>query len=358
MNIHITGSLRPFSHLPGSSCIIPMSGWILTAFPCLLLFKHIVSKESIEVKLSLKGPVESFTLQQDLEKGSVAIFGCAVQGYYRLKASQQGNGLVLNVERTPKEGVVLIHGEKTYQLHAPLEIILSANQEAHWHKKEEKLSLGVHKSQDWMMMRKRASLAEILPHWMRLGQMIPYQEGSKPKSAVVELLDQCLQMRIDKRTSALQSSLKSLFSVGFSSMLVPRLQDDEYQGIVPDCDESTDEGRLNLLLVGSRLIRSMFFFESHGIYQLLPCLLPDFHSGRVNNITTSSGDKISFAWSKHKLREVMVTAASEAILFHFPNDIKRFRLKFHPSDKGAVLDAGAKLLTQRGSCIFLDRFEK
>jgi hypothetical protein len=66
MNLTIAEKFCPFSHTPGSSCLIPGTWWSVQAFPTRLCFSH--RDQRIEISLELTGPVELFTLEQDLEK--------------------------------------------------------------------------------------------------------------------------------------------------------------------------------------------------------------------------------------------------------------------------------------------------
>jgi len=75
MKIKIAERLRPFSHTPGASCLIPGTCFAVTAFPTLLRI------DQHEIKLKLTGPVSNFTLQQDLEKNCVFVFGKAKEGH-------------------------------------------------------------------------------------------------------------------------------------------------------------------------------------------------------------------------------------------------------------------------------------
>src|SRR2546422_6747869 len=50
--------LRPFSHLPGASCVIPWSSYKVQAFPALLIFENLNTFEKHEYPLDWKGPVK------------------------------------------------------------------------------------------------------------------------------------------------------------------------------------------------------------------------------------------------------------------------------------------------------------
>ncbi len=110
--IKIARKLRPFSHRSGAKCLIPGTETIVEAYPNLLRVG------SIETALNI---VSGFTLQQDLERNCVWVFG----KNFRMK----------------------IKGPHFQNI--------------------EKLSLGSHKSQNW---DKVVTLADILPVIFDLGQ--------------------------------------------------------------------------------------------------------------------------------------------------------------------------------------------
>jgi hypothetical protein len=112
MQIKAALRLHPFSHLPGSSCLLPGSFWKLTTFPTLLVFENLYVQKRFEVKLHLEGPVRDFTLEQDLERGEIHLFGHSVQGYFRLRISRSEKGLDLLFEKTPEEGLAYAFKEK------------------------------------------------------------------------------------------------------------------------------------------------------------------------------------------------------------------------------------------------------
>ena len=115
-------------------------------------------------------------MQQDLEKGEVVITGKTVEGYKR-HAIQRGT-IPPHIER---------------------------------------LSLGSHKWLDWEMVKRRGDLCDILPVWFRLGQMVP-RDGKMNFPSDFDKLD-------------VVPFLEMVFHAYFSGILVPRLFDEDHQGI-------------------------------------------------------------------------------------------------------------------------------
>lgn len=113
--ITVKTKLRPFSHLSGAKCLLPGTDTVVVAFP------NVLRVGSKEIPLNISS---EFTLQQDLERNCVWVFG----KNFRMKL----------------DGVS--------------------------HEKIERLSLGSHKSQDWDMVLRRMDMNEILPVLYDLGQ--------------------------------------------------------------------------------------------------------------------------------------------------------------------------------------------
>ncbi len=170
MKIKIAERLRPFCHLPGTACLIPWTSWKVVAYPTVLKFENLLTHETREQKLDWKGPVSNFTVELDLEKGVVWIYGHTAEGYRKHKIDQ----------------------------------------EADFSTSLERLSLGMSKKLDWELVRRRGDLREILPVWFRLGQMVP-----------------------ETTTEGEIRCFHQLFLTGFEGILSPRLEDKDHLGFSP-----------------------------------------------------------------------------------------------------------------------------
>ena len=359
MKITIAEPLRPFSHQPGASCIIPHSGWQLTAFPSLIQLRHLKEADSIDLHLSLKGPVTDFTVQQDLEGGRVTIFGVAQQGYFRFVLKQEDLGLCFYLEKIPVGGITLSMESGSRDVQAPDMILLNPRPEPTYRRLTEKLSLGNHKSQDFAVIRKRAQMAEIFPHWLKLGQMIPHAPTSDVSGGVMQLINDCSSCLQKSDAMSVMAAFKPLFLAGFFSILSPRLIDDEYQGIISCHTVPSQACALDLLSKGAEIIRALFFTEEEDCYYILPCLPSEFHCGRFIGIKTLSGDQIDIAWSKKQIRSIIVQPmASKEISFCLQKSVACFRLRTSLSDKGVILAAHDRITCKEGQTLYLDRFQK
>lgn len=317
MKIAIAERLKPFSHSPGTSCVIPWSPWKVQAFPALLKFENLMTAEKFEHLLDWKGPVLDFTLELDLEKEVVWIYGHTTEGYRRLCIEMTAEGVAL-------EKRVILPGSKI-------------------ERSLERLSLGMSKSLDWELVRRRHLMVEVFPVWFRLGQMVP-------EAGTATLFQAC------EKTEVAKHYLK-IFLAGFEGILTPRLFDSEYQGILSD--ELFPKSSLALLTEGARSIRSLFFKESAQEWAFLPCLSPEFHAGRFLQLQTQAGDKIDFEWSKKLLQKVIIhPVASREIFITLPKPLKSCRLRTSLKQKGVRHSLDKPLYLVSNQTLFLDRFEK
>jgi len=153
MHIKIRERLRPYSHMSGATALIPGTLWVVRATPTRLRIEDLAGNLHHEMPLEIAiGPKRGFTVQQDLEKQLVFVFGQAEKGFYRLQI------------RALPEGIELKRGDQVWivPLAGPRGV-----------KARERLSLGNNKAQDWDLVRRRWDLREILPQIFHLGQQTP-----------------------------------------------------------------------------------------------------------------------------------------------------------------------------------------
>jgi hypothetical protein len=55
---------------------------------------------------------------------------------------------------------------------------------------------------------------------------------------------------------------------------------------------------------------------------------------------------------------VITAKLEKELLLVFPKEIKQFRLKLFPKDKGRSVKSGESILIQKNDTIYLDRFQK
>lgn len=320
MKIQIRAKLRPFSHTPGTSCVIPGTDTILTAFPTRLII------DQHEVLFPITGPVKNFTICQDLERDCVFVFGSAKEGYFKLKITANKNGFELDAQKGPIKSVKI-----------PAKLKLAEE------KPLERLSLGSHQIQDWDIVKKRKDLKEIVPILFFLGQKIPIAKAASLGTASL--------LPLPSSRNDLEAALLAFIQAGFSSLLVPRLFDDEYQGLVDDKGKGDP---FYLLQEGIKEIRSLFFKSSENTLSFLPNLPIHFDAGRMLNLDAPGIGTIDIEWSKKILKKVILKAShTKEIKLDLQKDIKRFRI-----DKSSVIKRDDSIKITENKIYFLDRFQK
>ncbi len=366
MNIEIAKRLRPHSHVPGVRCLLPLSWWSVEVFPTLLRFQSLNDPEKqLQIVLTLAGPIEGFTAEVDLEKGAIRVFGMTQVGYVRYQIRQQSDGIALEFEKLPKGEIECLNVEtETYHFITEKQSLVLGSPERSPSPAptEERLSLGIHKAQDWELIRRRTDLKEIFPIWLRAGGLTPPPSVPPIPTGTLRQLSQC-QEAIEKGESQRICPLfLLLFRTAFSGICVPRVQDEDFQGILPFEEIALTVSPLPLLTLGAALIRSLFFEEKASTWKFLPCLPSDFPAGRFVGIVARHGERIQFEWAKHRLRKVVIHTAEERdVVLQFPKSIRSLRLKTARTQKGKILsvsDGYAELHLKAHQVLFLDRFEK
>jgi hypothetical protein len=310
LKISIAQRLKPFSHKNGASCLIPGTWVEVEAFPALIRWGE------IEVPTGVIGPVKEFTLQQDLEKNSVSIFGKAQAGFFRYKLHAFDGGFELN--------------GKKYASEAPFFL------PSVW----ERLSLGSHKALDWDLQLRRFDLRDILPVLFGLGQKIP-RVAPQRLSGTARLLE--------------GGDLSYILRAAFHHILVPRLFDDEYQGLAPI--EKGEGNPAFLLQETHKLIRALFFKQNQRRVELLP--KPLFPSGRMTRLQAEGIGELDIEWASGLMRRSIVRASFPGeIIPVLQPEIKRFRARVSLSEKGKTIKAGEPLLLEANQTLYLDRFQK
>lgn len=368
MRISIAERLRPFSHVPGTSTVLPGRGYQVQIFPCLIRLYHLDKGLPFlltELSLNLKGPIEQFTVCNDLEKGRLTVSGKSAEGWmrYHLTSAQRDEGVRLLVDRAPLNGFLLEEGGEKHLLRDKEWIDLLAFGtpfEPFQIPPCDRLSLGSHKAQDWELIKRRFHLTEILPLVHRLGQLIPVENKSMPlREGTLSLLEDCRQSFIHERPEKGQERWRHFLLGCFNSMLVPQLEDDDYQGLVSAKPLSTlDMSPLILLSEGARLIRELFVQQKDGVLWILPYLLPSLPCGRLLDVPLEGGGWLSLEWTKKAIRRVILYAGSDQeLMLKFRSDVRHYRLWQHTKDKGERKSCSSMLILQKNCHYFFDNFQ-
>jgi hypothetical protein len=382
MRITIAERLRPYSHSPGVSCILPGSSYQVQIFPCLIRFYNLSRLNSPligEVSLQLKGPVQKFTVLNDLEKGWITVFGHTSTGFirYHLYSQKHGKEIGLFIEKAPEEGLEIFFQENAFIAYQQptkkvfVEATLKPKDTIAFHflpskdssfhpyqaSASHRLSLGNHKAQDWDLIKRRLDLKEIFPIWNRLGQLVPYLNEQPIYEGTACLLRECEDLIAQGKPEFIAQSFLSLFQAGFHDILVPRLIDDQYQGISSVTRSSSTYSPLSLLIEGAHLINRLFIQEDKEGIWILPVLLPEFHSGRLLQFKVKEG-LVDLEWSKKTIRRmIFYSETDKELVFHFKKSLKSYRLRQGTKDKGHMHSTDSSIFIQKNCYYFFDNFE-
>lgn len=218
---------------------------------------------------------------------------------------------------------------------------------------QERLFLGKSKKQEWEKIKERRDLNEIFPLWMRLGTSYPESAFS---SSSLLLLEQCQEAIEKKAHDKLFEAFFSIFLAYFEKMLVPRLTDTEYQGIVTEKGPVTGTP-LGLLKKSASLIRSLFISSNKKQLSFLPHLPRECYAGKMTGVVEELGS-LDFEWTKKNMRRLHFSSKHTGeVLFSFPSHIKSFRLRRSYKEKGRTCMADIPLSLQSGTPYLFDRFQ-
>jgi hypothetical protein len=365
MRITIAERLRPFSHQPGTFVLLPGSCFRLQIFPTRLLVENLAgAKPQLlrEWDLNLKGPVKDFTIQNDLEKGVIRVWGHYLEGYvrYQIVASSDSKDLILSIEKCPEKGIRSDLLEKTLHRKDSLAILKGAWMPVTpFRKVEERLSLGKQKAQDWEMITRRSDLAEIFPFWHRMGKLIPSDVQGAQSEGTLKLLEQCAELVEEKNALAICRAFLNLFQAGFEGMLSPRLTDTQHQGFgIAAPQESFVGSPLLLLSEGGRLISRQFVQAEGRVIRILPVLAPEFHCGRMLSLSFEYG-QLDLEWTKKTIRRMIFRSRVSTVLqFSFQKNVKSFRLRSYLKEKGKRILVDEELEFREGTTYYFDNFQK
>ncbi len=348
MKISIARRLRPFIHRPGVWCVLPWSTWQVRIFPTRVDFQPIGGNQPIHtLEIPLVGPVSPFTVEIDLERGFICVFGQSLKGYFRYEISRSSLGICFRWDK-PIGGM-------------NIETVIPVEEPSIPKKTLPRLSMGVHKAQNWDAVVRRADPREWFPFLLRLGQMIPCTEESPAPIGTLRLFHACQAAAEAGDRLSLTQLCQQWWKTAFSGVLVPRLVDEECQGILPTEEVPKSLSPLSLLSAGSRWMQSLFFQEEEAHWDILPCLLPSFVSGRLTDLWTSHQDHLCLEWSKHRLQKMIICSRSRMTrTLQLPKGIRTCRMRQSRQDPGRTLTVEDRLISIDLSVdrpCFLDRFK-
>lgn len=386
MKIKADQDLRVFSHTSGIELLLPGTLIVVKVFPTRLEFHKLDCSELLlEVDLELEGDFKDFTVFQDLKKRLIEVQGFSKTGFFRyrlvLSEGKEKRVVKFSLQKAPHKNLTFTcktikadakaKTERTQKVLAKKSVDLPLKLEGNTGQSEkvqsrepanfELLSLGMHKKLDYELLKRRADLKELLPLWFRLGQIIP--QKSFVAIGTLLLLKALEKAVKDKQKNEVKTLLSRIFKTGFEGLFLPRLFDDQHQGLVgnkADFDKTANkkvsEVSSVLLSEGAKLIRALFFQEDKGLWKILP--VSTFFAGRFINLKTDLGI-LQIEWTKKLLKKMILKADKKGELkLSLQRELSTFRLRTSLKEKGKVFDKSDTLKVEAGKLYFFDHFQK
>ena len=370
----------PFSHRPGTSVFLPGSNYLLKCYPSKVEFYDISSLEPKfleSLTLPSLGLVKEFTISQDLERGYVQLWGETPKGFFRLRfhalegGSENKSGVGLSIKITLERNTIPVD-DFTWDLE--LNKGKESSEELYASQFFEKLYLGNSKDQNWDAHHWKRDLTAIFPVWFAVGQTLknkpmPMQIDAKQRKGVYALLDECKKKIEEKDKMAIVKAFQNLYAVAFSGVMAPSLSDPLFQGISLSEFDQTKKGDgknsskeafsltpLSLFSEGVELIRSLFFQRKENKIEILPCLPPEFHCGKLLRICCGEYGSLDIEWTKKKIRRMEFFSLQDTeVIFSLRNGVKTFRVRKGKKDRGEVLSANEPVQVKANASYSLDR---
>ncbi|MBF5050415.1 Uncharacterized protein CLAVI_000016 [Candidatus Clavichlamydia salmonicola] len=314
----------PFSHNPGTLCLVPGADIVVRAFPSYFVVETLEGELVTEQDCHVSGLVKNFTIMQDLKKGCVTVFS----DQYRFHVLPNKTILKAKNPSLPKP------------------------------KNQEILFLGSSKTQDWDLILRRQNLQEIFPLWFRLGTFFQEDVVGPVEGATFSLLKECQQLVANHSSSQITPAFTKLFLAAFSDMLIPYTNEKNGWGILPKNLDLTKIA-VPLLKQSSLLIRSLFLTHDADTISILPTLSPDFDSGRMMNIEIPLMGSIDIEWTKKLIRRITFrSVVSKKIQFIFSPEIARYRFSIKKTSAQKIMNKENSIEVSPNEIYYFDRFEK
>jgi len=311
--MEIREKLIPYSHLPGTKCLVPCSDWIVEVFPALLRIA-----QHGDVLIGVTGPLEQFLVQMDLERDCVWVTGHALEGFYCFSLKANNEGLWLMLHRAPKEGLVV----QNQRLGLKERLLLARGGKIHSSSSYERVSFGSNKKQDWDLVCRRNDAREMMPLLFLAGQKVP-------SSQVVSI----------------QRNMKMFFRSG---ILMPDIAGLQHLGIFPQHNLSADP--MAMLHSCYRTIRENLFREEESSLHILP-EINEIPVGRAH--LRASFGAVFLEWSQAVVKKMVIEPFCDfEKKFVFSKEVASFRMHDKRFLNEAVIACKAK------EAILFDRFQK
>ncbi len=337
MLIKIAQRYKPYSHTMEIFVLIPKTNKSILVFPTCLQF------EDQQISFSLQGPFKDFTCQQDLERGSILIYGKSRQGFFRFEIKVKEGKIVLLIKKVPPH-IFYILNDIEKPLLSKQEVVLPLVSTVYEKQTQERLFLGCSKAQDWDLILRREEASEIFPFWHKLAAFIPSIEKTDP------FFEECEDLILKKKKQEALYFLKNCFLQGFKDLLHPTVEDHKKQKLF----SAFAHDPLLIVSKGRELIRKLFFQYKQNELYLLPCLPSSFICGKMTDVFIEDIGVLDFEWSKGFLRRMVLRSHTKRTLqFVLQRELKSFRFQKDKRESGEKT-----LFLEKNEVYYFDRFEK
>lgn len=341
----------PFSHQMGVHVWVPYTQIIAQIFPTRLLLDDEV------VDFDLSGPIESFSVFAEWEKGRVQWYLKTKEGFINWYLYVAGTKLCLELKRASSPIGYRLGGKGTFKKLEPKESLLFSLEKILPEVfRFEKISFGVTKKSDVAEIFKRKAIEEFLPFCFFLSQMAQ-GKPKEIKGGIGDLFQEVKAALTQKNRNDIGKLFESILSLGFYDLFAPTLEDRFHQKITPTAVK-TKTTPLAIFPHLYNLIRRCFIEEQGGHIHLLPCLPKEIAAGRMTDIQIGFLT-IDIEWRKEQIRrmkiDVQKTTPTE---FRFPKEIKSYRFRKHLREKGQRLPVDQPLNLQANTSYYFDNFMK
>lgn len=334
MRFNIKDRFCLFSHEPGVEVLLPFTDCIIKIFPN----RWVVNNRVID--LAIQGPVKGFTVQQDIEKARLVVYGIANGCYFCFFLFAKQDQLVCLLDRYSKDVISYSLDAKLSTFQKKQEVVLPISLTS-FSPGNERLSLGCYKAQNIDLMKINKPIKLLLPVWYRLSQIQPFMD--------IDLTSH------QYRSTDLQKSVIHFFNRYFSKVSVPALEDSR-EGL-PDFFEK-DTNLIEFLQTTYLQIRQLFFMQDDNRFSILPKLPSIFNCGRVISLSGGKYGVIDFEWSKGRIRKLFFKSNLDASIYWDFSNVSSFRITSLRQGKKAALKAAMPVTVTKGESYLLDHFEK
>ena len=348
--IKIAHRIKPYSHHKPTKCLIPRSVFSAHIVPGMLTLQNELTKRRVLIRILVKGPIEQFTVEINPKRNQVMVSMHTDKGVARYSLYRDANDIILKVEKAPRGGLKLRFNDVEQGHSKREEVILAKDQSVMPEPHRERLFLGSTKAQNIEAISWRNDMKEVLPLLFAMSQKVPQIESEKEKGGVYELLKPLGNLK-----KGHEEAWADLFHAGFESLLAPRANDTDYQGLTK---RESEDSALPMLVQLKSLILSMFIEVSGSTVEVLPNLPKSFVSGKLIGIETSFG-MIDLEWTKRKIRRMAIYATcEEKVTLKFPPNLISYSVSEGRGFKEVIRKASSPLRVIAKTNYYLTNFKK